>query len=661
MQDLCFSAINARKRADAKRRNVMKNLLKVISFFVSTIFLVIIGGGCGGGSAAGTYTIGGTVTGLTGTLVMQCNGADDLTVTADGAFTFATALADKTDYTVTVLTQPAAQTCTIVNGTGTLGGANVTNVTITCSVNSYTVGGTVTGLVGTLILQNNGGDDLTLTDNGAFTFTTAVAYGSGYDVTVSSSPLAQSCPVTNDTGTMSGANVTDVTVDCSNKAWTSPVKISPDGYDADASTQRVAMKGDVGNAVVVWIQYNGSDDHTFMSEYRNGSWMYPVDQDDHISINDGSNAHAAMDESGNAIVVWDGSDGSNNQIFMSEYRNGAWTHPSNQTDNISPDGQDAYNPWVAMDDNGNAIIVWEQRENTGTYYQIFKSEYRNGSWTHPSDLTSSNYISPDGASSRDARVAMDNNGNAIIIWRQDNDSGPNSMVFMSEYRGGNWTHPASRSSGNYISPDGTNVSEHRVAMSDNGDAVITWVQPANPPLEQIFMSEYRNGSWTHPGGLMIYISPDLPGGAKQAGWSRVAMDDSGNTIIVWEQWEDTGNYHQIFKSEYRNGSWTHPANLVTDYISPADHDSGYPDVAMDNNGQAIIAWSQENTVGDYMIFKSEYRSGSWTDPADIDDYISTSGQDAWEPHVAMDPNGDAIIAWGQSDGSNDQIFMSEYR
>src|SRR6202008_1058657 len=52
------------------------------------------------------------------------------------------------------------------------------------TVASYSVGGTVTGLSGTLVLQDNGGDDLTITSDGSFTFDTAIDDGGTYGVTV---------------------------------------------------------------------------------------------------------------------------------------------------------------------------------------------------------------------------------------------------------------------------------------------------------------------------------------------------------------------------------------------------------------------------------------------------------------------------------------------
>src|SRR5580704_2809563 len=88
--------------------------------------------GSGTGTGTGTggpFTIGGTLTGLaTGSsVIMQDNGADNLTVTANGPFAFKTSIATGGAFAVTVFTQPTnpGQTCTVAAGTGTVT-ANVT-------------------------------------------------------------------------------------------------------------------------------------------------------------------------------------------------------------------------------------------------------------------------------------------------------------------------------------------------------------------------------------------------------------------------------------------------------------------------------------------------------------------------------------------------------
>ncbi|HRI03768.1 MAG TPA: choice-of-anchor Q domain-containing protein, partial [Pyrinomonadaceae bacterium] len=172
------------------------------------------------------YTVGGTVSGLSGTgLVLQNNAGNDLAISANGAFTFTTALAPGAGYAVTVLTQPGGptQTCTVTNGSGTIAAANVTNVTVTCVTNTYTVGGTVSGLAGSgLVLQNNAGDNLPVAANGSFTFATPVASGGTYAVTVLTQPSAptQTCVVTSGSGSVTNANITNVSVTCTTNSYT---------------------------------------------------------------------------------------------------------------------------------------------------------------------------------------------------------------------------------------------------------------------------------------------------------------------------------------------------------------------------------------------------------------------------------------------------------
>ena len=86
---------------------------------------------------------------------------------------------------------------------------------------AYTVGGTLTGLPAgdTVTLQDNGSDNLTLSTNGTFTFPTALPNGYAYSVTVSgtSGGTPMICTLTNGSGTISGANVTNVAVQCLNQ------------------------------------------------------------------------------------------------------------------------------------------------------------------------------------------------------------------------------------------------------------------------------------------------------------------------------------------------------------------------------------------------------------------------------------------------------------
>lgn len=161
-----------------------------------------------------TFDVGGTVSGLVGSVIVENNGGDTFSINGDGLFTFPTPVAQGGTYNVTVQTQPASQTCSVSNGSGTIGAGDISSVSIICSTNTFTVGGTLSGLSGSVQLQNNGGDTQTLNSNGSFTFSTPVAEGSPYSVTVSTQPTTQTCAVTNGSGTLGASNVTNVGVTC---------------------------------------------------------------------------------------------------------------------------------------------------------------------------------------------------------------------------------------------------------------------------------------------------------------------------------------------------------------------------------------------------------------------------------------------------------------
>src|SRR5262249_59994645 len=126
-------------------------------------------------------------------VALQNNSGNDLTLSGNGRFTFTTAVTYGGSYAVTVFTQPTGQTCSVTSGSGSNVTANVTNVAVSCTDNTYTIGGTLSGLGASksVTLRNNGGNDLTLSGNGPFTFTTPVTYGGSYAVTVFIRPTRQ--------------------------------------------------------------------------------------------------------------------------------------------------------------------------------------------------------------------------------------------------------------------------------------------------------------------------------------------------------------------------------------------------------------------------------------------------------------------------------------
>lgn len=192
-----------------------KSLISLFSLFVSLLFLTA----ClhdDSSSPAATYGIGGTVSGLSGTVVLQNNGGSDLTMTGNGDFSFGTEFADGASYAVTVLTSPTGQGCLVSNSSGSVSGATVSNISVSCANHAdltgyYDNGGlfvtdltdetTVNAMIqGSRIMLLSTGNQLlydgTMTISGISFTTTATIYKNGSNI-----------GTTNIAGSIVGANV----------------------------------------------------------------------------------------------------------------------------------------------------------------------------------------------------------------------------------------------------------------------------------------------------------------------------------------------------------------------------------------------------------------------------------------------------------------------
>jgi 6-phosphogluconolactonase (cycloisomerase 2 family) len=222
--------------------------------------------GCGGGGSdsatppPSTYTVGGTVTGLSGSgLVLQNEGGADLPISTSGTFTFPTRVPSGTFYAVTVKGFPTSplQACLVANGAGTIAAADVTNVSVTCQ-NGHLVSGTVSGLavgsgLGVGICANGPRDSINCHDwlgvdaNG--TITLNAVYPAGYSgpdsvaLTEPSSP-PQRCLISNAAVSIEVATGTGFTVTCAAYSYvTNAADNTLSAYSVDPTTGMLAVVG----------------------------------------------------------------------------------------------------------------------------------------------------------------------------------------------------------------------------------------------------------------------------------------------------------------------------------------------------------------------------------------------------------------------------------
>ncbi|MFO8050518.1 MAG: hypothetical protein R6V01_02320 [Thermoplasmatota archaeon] len=344
------------------------------------------------------------------------------------------------------------------------------------------------------------------------------------------------------------------------------------------------------------------------------------------------NTDLAMDPSGNAIAVWQQYDGTIYNIWSNRYVAGTgWGTPILIENN---DAGFAFAPNIVVNPSGNAIVVWAQ--NDGTKYNVWSNRYNAGiGWGIAEQIETSNGIDPYSS----PRIAVDSSGNAIAIWRQYDGTIYNiwSNRYVPETGWGTPVQIETQDEGSASSPS--------IAMNASGNAMVLWYQ-SDGTRTNIWSSQYVPGSGWSTAEL---IETDNAGNAIHP---QIAFDNSGNAIAVWSQ--SDGTSYNAWSNRYVAGMGWGTAELIeTDNTGSAR----LTRIAIDGSGNAVSVWELSRGAR-YDIWSNRYVVGTGWGTAEL---IETNDEgSARFPKVDVDPSGNAIAVWRQSDGTTGSVWSNRY-
>jgi uncharacterized protein YbdZ (MbtH family) len=478
-----------------------------------------------------------------------------------------------------------------------------------------------------VVLQDNNGDNLTVAANGSFTFATNVAYASPYSVTILTQPSnGQKCSVSGGSGTVT-ANVSTVAVNCVNRAWGTAELIETENLGSVWDPKIVIDTN--GNALAVWEQSDGTRYNIWANRYTAGTGWGVAALIEADNAGDASDVRIAFDANGNALAVWTQSDGTRNNIWANRYTAGTgWgTAVLIETDNAGH----ATNPKIAFDTSGNALAVWQQFD--GTRYNIWSNRYTIGTGWGAAAL-----IETDAGDAWSPQIVFDINGNALAVWGQSD--GTRNNIWVNRYTSGTgWGTPV------MIETDAGDAMSPQIAIDASGNALAIWEQSAGTMnSNNIWANRYTAGiGW----GTAALIETDNTG---EATFPKIAFDTNGNALAVWQQFD--GTRYNIWSNRYTIGTgWGAAALIEADDAGNA----WYPQIVFDINGNALAVWSQSDGTRD-NIWVNRYTAGiSWGTPVLIE---SDNAGDAMNPQIAIDASGNALAVWGQFDGTYNNLWAN---
>ncbi len=481
----------------------------------------------------------------------------------------------------------------------------------------------------------------------------------------------------------------------------STFKVNESGMEAHCCSRRPAITPDgKGNFIIAWksnypsniyARHVAIDGTTLRSTFNvsddTGKWAPAI----------------ASNQKGQFIIAWRDRRNGDEDIYAQCY-NEAGTAVGNNF-RVNDDNGNAYqsSPAVAMDDNGNVLVIWsDERDERDIYAQRLK---------YDGTKVENNFKINDGEGSFSkyyfqVQVVADEQGDYYITWgdsrhgeqdiyvqrlmstgihsgnnfkvNDDVDSGLQTSPEIATDRYGNfvvvWNDKIYSYTDIYARrydfmgipigvPFRVNDDEGMVyrygsmSITQNGagEFIIVWLDVRNNE-KSIYAQRYsRNGA---PQGPNFHVNNDLGTGYLSS--PSVGIDGSGNFIITWRAEVSSENDDDnIYAKRYTfNGTASGSTFRVNDVEDSADVNR-QPCIAVNSKGNVIISWvdRRENYKSD--IYAQRYSSDGSAEGQNfkVNKYVENAKQ--YRPHSAVDGQGNFLIVW-QFDNDSLGVYAQRY-
>lgn len=405
--------------------------------------------------------------------------------------------------------------------------------------------------------------------------------------------------------------------------WLPPVNISEESEHT--GSPHVVLDSE-GNATAVWDRWNGVDT-VVESAYRPAGepWEAPEDLSEPElegevvpGAHDALSPQIAVDRNNNVTVVWERYAGTKLLVqSVDRPASGSWTSPADIGEvalGAAPE------PWIAVDWEGRATVVWKDAGVIESAFRPFA-----GSWEAPVPLSPEESFTP--------QAAMDARGDTTVAWMHFDGS---NYVVESAYRpeGAAWEAPT------LVSQPGEAGGNPHVALDAAGDSLVAW--RGDDEGKEFVRAAYRptGGAWSP--------ASDVSTEGEEVEAVRAAVDPSGNAIVAWAGNGSEDGGYKVVRAAYRpsGGSWESPVDLST-----SGGNSFPSDVVFDTGGNAALVWQRQEEGS--TTAQAAYKPAGEEWEASVD--LSEEGKQGVDPVVVLDAPGDSTAA----DGNATAVWISD--
>jgi len=377
-------------------------------------------------------------------------------------------------------------------------------------------------------------------------------------------------------------------------------------------------------------------------------------EDDQTANTTEQGGSVAMDADGDFVVVWSSmlQDGSNSGVFAQRYNaagvaQGVEFQVNTTTLNSQSDAA------VAMDADGDFVVVWRSINQDGSGQGIYAQRYNAAGVAQGVEFRVNTYTN---SHQRNPSVAMDAEGDFVVTWMSNGQDGSFYGIYAQRYNAAGVAEGAEFLVN--TTTDNRQVNS-TVAMDADGDFVVTWLSLyQDGDLWGIFAQRYNAAGVAQ--GTEFQVNTSTAGVQRSA---TVAMDADGDFVITWTSLsasQDGSNYGVYAQRFTAAGEMQGTEFQVNTTTANAQRSST---VAMDADGDFVVTWmSSGQDTSAYGVYAQSYNAAGQAQGLEFR-VNTTTVLDQNFPSIAMSAGGDFVIAWSSlgQDGDSGGVFAQRYQ
>jgi hypothetical protein len=324
----------------------------------------------------------------------------------------------------------------------------------------------------------------------------------------------------------------------------------------------------------------------------------------------------ATDSAGNGVVAWlgDAVDAEENvHVASRSGATGAW---DGATD-LEAAGADQFVPQVAVNDHGDALVSWVERDETTGDTYVRLSARVGGAWSTPVTLSDpSEYrVFLD----TPAQIELDAAGRAHVLWLAENTADATFHVQESRFDGTGWSVAQN------IATSVQYIHGLEVAGDGAGRVVAAW----GLGIPQVIRSGvFSDGDWMRSDVTNdVVASCDPPIG--------VSAGADGTANVAWLA-NSSGGVSTVTGTA---GAWGAPTPV---YAPPAGTYVDEITLGQFPGREPVIVWTTSSNDELYGAMGSRRTASGWQQATP---FATAGGRGFSRPSVAMDPSGNVLAGW----------------